>query len=658
MVANNQRNINFFLIAMILIGITVLGGMRVVRLKTSPNVVFLTDRAGAQWIKYDTDFELLTTPSGQIRTGFGYTFKTSQPIEGVRITLQALKHCRLILDDKTIFDSPYEFDQWKQSHEITIPFTIEPGSHEIVLIVTSGNSHPAVIAYSDVLPIHTGPDWIATRDGENWKPAVPASVLNLPNVSKEFPRALDGFAKIFPYLAIVFTVVCLLSWQHDRLSEELLRLFKWWTDPSRIRFVLLFLWLLLSVNNLFKIRSDLGYDLIFHIRYISFLYREVSLPLASDGWQMFQAPLYYLISAPLYGLLIQWFQLSTVIQLLRIIPIVCGLLQIEIVYCASRIVFPQRKLLQCIAIVTGAVLPMHTYICQVLGNEPLAGCFISLVILYCLKLIVSPQKEQTPRFFVLLGLFLGLALLAKATAVLLSPVIVLVIFAHGRMVKGPTRYVLSSVSLVFGIALLTAGWYYFRNYLEFGSFFIGGWDPSRGIYWWQDPSYRTWSQLLSFGQSLIYPVYSGATGIWDGLYSTLWLDGFNSAEPTFKQRPPWNINFMTAGALLAVIPTLFIFSSIGYGIRKENPSRNAVIFSVGTLLLFLAAVFDLYVQLPIYSTAKSTYMLGLLPCFAILAAAGAEPFLGNKLSRSITIASFSCWAFAAYAAYFVLNGQP
>jgi hypothetical protein len=202
--------------------------------------------------------------------------------------------------------------------------------------------------------------------------------------------------------------------------------------------------------------------------------------------------------------------------------------------------------------------------------------------------------------------------------------------------------------------MMIAGWYYFRNFIELGSFFIGGWDPSRGIKWWQDPGYRTWSHLLSFGQSLIYPVYSGACSFWDAIYSTLWLDGFNSGIVNFKDRPPWNLNFMAAGALLSLIPTFFILSSIWAGLIKQNQSRNAVIFSIVTILLFIAALIDLFVQLPTYSTAKSTYTLGLLPCYAILAAAGAEPFVRKKIIRSVAMASFSCWAFAAYAAYFVI----
>ena len=73
------------------------------------------------------------------------------------------------------------------------------------------------------------------------------------------------------------------------------------------------------------------------------------------------------------------------------------------------------------------------------------------------------------------------------------------------------------------------------------------------------------------------------------------------------------------------------------------------------MALFLAAIMDIYIRFPVYSIAKASYTLGLLPCYAILTAAGAEPFLRNRIVRSVAIAVFACWGFAAYMAYFVIG---
>ena len=644
--------------ALLIIAVVVLGGIRVLHYIKSSDVLFLADRAGAQWIKYDSEFQLKAVTPGQLKCEFRYGFNADKVVDNAQLTVQALKQCKVVFDGVAIFASAYEFDNWKQVHNIAVPFTVDAGPHEIVIIVTSKNSHPAVIAYSDTLPIRTGSGWLASIDGKNWQPAVPASQIKEAAVSREFPAAVDALIKTMPYLAVVFVMAFIISLLGSLYGDKVPKLSKWWTEPPYVRLALLVLWAVLAVNNMFKIDFRVGYDIEGHIEYIAYIVTKGSLPLASDGWQMFQAPLNYILSAPLYALLIKRLELPWVIHILRIIPIICGLLQIEIVYRAARLVFMQRKDMQIIAIVTGSLLPMHTYICQVVGNEPLAGVFISLVVLFCMSLVMPSQKEQRPRFFVIMGLVWGSAILSKITAVLLAPVLIIVLLVHTRTVQRPVKSAVIPTFIVFGFSILTAGWYCLRNYIEFGNPFVAAGDPSCAIPCWQDPSYRTWSQILSFGQSLSYPVYAGVKGFWDGVYSTLWLDGFSSGLITFIYRPPWNENFMAAGALLALLPSIFILTGVVVaGLNKTAAYRNAAVFSFGAIALFLAAMMDVYIRFPTYCLAKASYTLGLLPCYAVLAAAGAEPFLRNRIVRSVVIAAFACWGFAAYTAYFVIGFQ-
>jgi hypothetical protein len=68
--------------------------------------------------------------------------------------------------------------------------------------------------------------------------------------------------------------------------------------------------------------------------------------------------------------------------------------------------------------------------------------------------------------------------------------------------------------------------------------------------------------------------------------------------------------------------------------------------------IYLAAVVDLYIRLPIYSAAKATYLLGLVPCIAVLAAVGAAPLLRFRVSRALVLSAVTCWGVASYVAYF------
>lgn len=640
----------FFIAALLVIAAVMLAGWRIMFYARSPDVIFLADRPDARWIKYDSDFDLEAKPAGRTACKFRKLFVTGEKIDHAVIRIQALKKFQVVFDGRNIFFPDSKFEEWKKIYDVNIPFAVGPGAHEIVITVISENAPPAVMVRSDNLPVNSGEGWQASVDGKDWKMAVPASELNRPAASEKYPSSLEALRAILPFLAVVFVTVLLISLLSDG-REERMNGFSFLTvEPSRVRWAVLLSWALLAFNNIFNLNFQIGSDIWGHLDYLDFIIKKGSLPLAADGWQMFQAPLNYIISAPLYALLIKWFDLPSMVKIMTVLPVTFGLLQIEIVYRAARIVFEDRKDLQIIAVITGALLPVHTYACQYFGNEPLAGCLISLLVLFCIALVSQHQKNRRNGYFICMGLTWGLALLAKASAFVLAPVLVLVLIFHAKLARKPLLSMLKPLVIMSGTAFLIAGWYYVRNYVALGSPFAGIYDRLQMAYWWQEPGYRTWSQILSFGRSLIYPVYSGVAGFWDTLYSTLWLDGFNSGAIDFM---PWNKNFMIAGALLALLPSMFMLSGITFSwINRKIVYRHAVIFSFVTIALFVVALFDVYMVRTAYSVTKASYTLGLLPCYSILIAAGAEPFLRNRITRSFVLAFFACWAFAAYAAYF------
>jgi hypothetical protein len=335
----------------------------------------------------------------------------------------------------------------------------------------------------------------------------------------------------------------------------------------------------------------------------------------------------------------------------------CGLAQIEILYRAARMGFPARPDLQIIATVAGTLLPMRIYMCQVVGNEPLAGCLTSLVVLMALCLLTDEERKRGGIFVAGLGVVWGLAILSKVTAIILAPLLLVAIVAHGRKAGDAATRLVGKGMLLLGACLATAGWFFVWNWIHYGKPLVHPGDPIWKLDWSQDPGYRTWSQLVSFGESLSHPVYSGAVGFWDSLYSTLWLDGFLSGVAIFRVRPPWNDDFMLAGAWLGLIPTTLLLLGLGALLRERLPgSRAALLFASGCLALYLAAILDIWLRLPFYSAAKASYTLGLAPCYGLLIAAGAGAFLRGRLARSLAAAAVSCWAAAAFLAYFARTG--
>jgi hypothetical protein len=247
------------------------------------------------------------------------------------------------------------------------------------------------------------------------------------------------------------------------------------------------------------------------------------------------------------------------------------------------------------------------------------------------------------------GLF-GIALLAKVSAVLLTPVMAWVLWyrfrSHGR------RSVLVAEGTWLGAACAVSGWYYARNWFYLGRPFIGGWDPARGIDWWQDPGYRTLSDLIHFGVAITHPMFASLAGLWDGLYSTLWLDGLASSAMIRSVAPAWNYDFMVTLAPMAMPLTLatIVGTILIPGIR-ESRTRAGLQVSAAAGLCFLAGTAYVYLTVPFYTSLKATYALSMVPALGLLAANGLKPLVGSRWGCALLSGYLSSWALCAFAAF-------
>ena len=142
---------------------------------------------------------------------------------------------------------------------------------------------------------------------------------------------------------------------------------------------------LVAVNNFLKLPAGMGMDYDGHVAYVQFILERGALPLATDGWEMFQSPLYYLLCAGMASLLGAWNGL--VIRMFGLISIASALGQIEIAYRLSRRVFPEREDLQKVAILVSGLLPMGFAVSQGIGNEPLHAVLGALTLLLAVRLV-------------------------------------------------------------------------------------------------------------------------------------------------------------------------------------------------------------------------------------------------------------------------------
>jgi Dolichyl-phosphate-mannose-protein mannosyltransferase len=660
--------------AVLLVALVAGAAWRIRRLANDPQVYFLSDEAGAEWIRADEPFSLSTYPLTALETTFQYTFTTQQPVDDAQLIVRAFDSAIVKLDGVALDHGKWDTDEWKKSRIVRLPHRVDAGRHVLQVSVSKIASHPCLWAHCDALGIRTGSSWQASARAEPFQPAVSVSQLGSPDVAREYPSVWESFRAIAPWLAGIFCVSFVWTLWNSQARGLLVNQTCWRLTPSRVRWLLLAGWVVLGLNNMWRVRTDMGFDVQQHYEYVVFISQYRALPLATDGWQMFQPPLFYLIATPCYSLFNFCFDETVVLKLMRFLPLLCGIAQIEIVYRAARVVFPDKDDLQIIAATVGGLLPMQIEIAQVFGNEPLAGCLTAGLILLCFRLLVEPSKRRSNRLFVGLGVLSGLAVLSKLTPVLLAPLIALVVIWQGRfevprIANAPSDQVGKGLAIrtepgtwgagfirlgiVAAVCAVTAAWYFVRNWVYLGKPVIFGGTPESGYVWWQDPGYRTWQQLTTLGTAFRHPVYAGTRGLWDSLYSTMWLDGSISGTMLAPDGVPWNLRWMEAGAWLALVPMgLMIVGVLSVWGNQSAGTRRALLFAIAAILIYLAAIIDLYVRLPIYSTAKATYMVGLVPCFAVLTAAGAAPFLRYRLLRALVFSLLTCWAVAAYVAYF------
>ncbi|CCO24295.1 ArnT family glycosyltransferase [Maridesulfovibrio hydrothermalis] len=654
---------NKVVLMVLMLAVLVFAGATAVAVKKSLSKSensYLEAHGKARWIKQNLPFRLNARSNDSEVILFKRIFELTDPSQA-RLNLKAFRGSAIWLDGSPLRKFDGATSKWRDTITIDLP-ELKPGRHELKIAVINENGHSAMLAWSDELGISTPEGWEASRDDFVWNPAVDAAQTGKLFITDKFKRADKALFGCLPYMLPLFLFAAGFIWLRDNKKMPAPAA-EFNLTPEAFRFILIGLWAVMAFNNFHALHLKFGMDSTGHFKYIQYVGDNLALPSPLDGWQMFQPPLYYMISGVFYKILSLIMDLESTLYWLRLIPLTCGAAMIEICFRSAKLVFGKDKQMQIIATLLGGFMPMNFVMSQFWGNEPFAAVFTGLSILMALTLILK-QDRRNLKEFMLLGTFLGLAVLSKATASLLIPLclffIPLAVLAAGNGEKDQDYQTAKQVNPFLGIGLtsivtaIVGGWYYLKNWLCYGKPFIGGWDAIREIQWWQDHGYRIWEHFITFGSSILRPVYSTTNGIWDGLYSTLWLDGNLSGISKFGSRPPWNDDLMVATALLALIPTLLIL--IGIARTFFTPVKsilNGRMFLAGCIAIYFTAVTYLYLNLPVYSTAKASYTLGLLPCYGILAAIGIQPLLKNLYGRAISYGFLTVWGTTIYLTYFV-----
>ncbi len=621
------------------------------RIQTDPAVVFLTAQPGAEWIVPDAPVNLATRSAGLTKEFFRVEFSSDDNPAPARIRIRALKHAAVYLDGNRIAETPPTLTNWKEAFVVSLP-ALKPGRHELTVLVQNELGPVALWLATDLPSVPSGPRW-QWRSGDAWKSVRLAGKRPRPALAAEFPAAGISFAERWPLLAAALAAVGAFAWL-ARCRQNLARCL---ANPPAWRWRIQGIWLVAGLVSLFRLPLGAGFDIAGHVEYISHILTHGRVPLATEGWQFFQSPLYYGVSAPLVWLGVKIAPIETVAAFLRVVPLLCGMLQIEVAYRVARHVFPGRADLQIFMVVLAGALPMNIYLSRYIGNEPLAALLSAITFLLCLRL-AQPMKGENLRWVPLqIGVVFGLALLTKVSAMLMGGAVVIALAVHGLTRTEARSSLLQQLAPFLwagGATIAIAGWYYARNWVVLGRPFVGGWDVSRGFVWWQEPGYRIAGDFSSFGHVLSQPIEAGLESVPGGLFASLWCDTFLSSAILRTSAPPWDYALLVMSVALAVFPALLLIMGLGVALRRSLRDQVGLLI-VTTLAAYGVALLHHIVTVPYHCAIKMTYALGATPALVLLGGLGFEIAGRNQLVRIVMVAGIACWSVSAFAAYMLLG---
>ncbi len=197
-------------------------------------------------------------------------------------------------------------------------------------------------------------------------------------------------------------------------------------------------------------------------------------------------------------------------------------------------------------------------------------------------------------------------------------------------------------------------WYYGLNWMRHGQFFVGGWDASRGLLWWQDPGIPHAVANALVRPRLWQPMYSGFYSIWDGFYRHL-MARRQSGRARLGDRDPLEHVLLLSRALAGPCA---VGADCGWlSERRVVPGCPVAAVAVafgGKLLLFVAAFVLARGSSPAIQPGEGFVHARTDARVCRLVRGGFGFAAVEPVVRSAVNAFVVCWSVMVYATYFAL----
>jgi Flp pilus assembly protein TadD len=650
------------------------------------DIAFLPHIAPAEWVLYPRPLDDSIRTTFELGTVFRRSFNLDSPPPHSSFRVAGFRRFNLAVNGTPLETPVQSGNNWKQPVQFDLSNLLRKGSNDIVVTVWNSNGPPALWLALDAghFKLTTGPGWDCSFADATWRPARLASEPPAPVKGGPLCGCVEPLTSLKSKWPILLAFACLtagLCWL--LLSPTPARLVARVRGPLRsksVEFGVLIavsaLWVALFANNLRGLPVSIGYDVVHHLNYISYIQERHALPFANEGLEMFQPPLYYLLSAALLNVFHLPARAEAASLVLRLLGLVIAIAHLVVVWASLRLLFPGERAKQYWGLLFAGLFPPLLYISQYVTNEGLAAALMSACVFMGLRALRAESISW--KACAGLGVCLGAALLTKSSALLLIPALAAGLawkvflkmnqLSSTSPLSGSERAVVRAtplnreflrcagqLGLIAVLCALVCGWHYFRVWRHFGTPLVNSWEPRAGLNWWQDHGYRTSSFFLRFGHVLRYPWLGGFTSFADGFYSTLWGDGFSGFE-RLSERCPWNYEQMALGYWLALPLTFALLAGGVLAVISfiRNPRPEWAMLLCLSFLSMLALLFY-SLNAPFQCVVKAFYVMGALVPFCSLGALGLEAFAGRNLARRAACCLlFGIWAINTYVSFWTL----
>lgn len=629
-----------------------------------PKINFLPRDARAEWILFPRALDATAHPVASLDTVFRRQFELGDQPRATRLETRAGKRAELKINGVSVQIAAG--DSWKDVVSTDVTAFLRTATNTIEVRVFNDNAPAALwlTLTADRFTLRSDGTWEASCADSAWRLVALAATPRFPGPGnpvaggEETFRALGVIWPLWLMLAAIALAICAGSrwigrWLKPATAGGLSR-----RQSTILLLILGSLWVLLFWNNAGLMPFLQGFDAQHHLDYIKYVQERRALPLPTEGFEMFQPPLYYVVSAVALSLGGLSVDTQSGVLALRFLTVLFGLLQFALVFLSVRLCFPGRTTAQLVGLVLAAFLPMQLYLSHYVTNETLAATLATASIYLGLRLLRT--KDPSVSQFAWLGLCMGAALLTKATALLVVFPLFLAVIVRLFAQRAPVALWLRHFGTLCAVVLATCGWHYARIWHHFGTPVVGNWDVAAGFLWWQDSGFHTASDYVRFGRSLVTPLFSGFGSFADGIYSTLWGDGLCGGVSDLAYRPPWNYNLMVSGYVLALAPALLILVGAAAAcwrfVRKPSVDLFVLAGSSGGVML---GVIFMTLKVASYAQVKAFYGLALLVPLCFFGVVGWELLTrGRRIPQGALGVLLLVWAMNSFASFWIVHSVP